>query len=500
MKIALLIVEGPRQGERFEFTQPDCFLVGRSLQSHFQLGQDDPYVSRNHFLLEIRPPYCYIRDNRSTNGTYVKCVKDKEFKRITEAELHDKDFIRVGKTVLKVEVIPESSVEEMEKVFCIRCGSDLTEALKNKRAAELTISDYICQDCRKKEAMKIKPLPSPKERYVCFSCGKDVSRMANSDGRAQELSDVMLYLCEECAAQEQREVDIPSIKDYQLLKELGRGGMGVVYKAWHKPTGRLVALKKMLPGVAMDEKANKLFQREMAVMTELVHPHIVRLLDQGMIGREHYFVSEYLPYGDTEELVVKVYKGPVPIPEACNLICQILGGLDYAHKKGFIHRDIKPPNLLLTKNRKGEKIAKLTDFGLSKSYEKAGNSGMTLRGETSGTPFFMAPEQFTNYRFVKPPADVYSAAVTLYYLLTAKYQFHFPTPLDMVKGLLKEKKPKDPILVILEDPPIPIREQNPAIPEPLAAVVDKAIQKDEKERFQTARELEEAIGEALKKI
>jgi len=494
MKVQLSIIEGPRKGERFEFDQPDCFLVGRSLQSHFQLSQDDLYVSRNHFLLEIRPPYCYIRDNKSTNGTFVRSKGDVEFKRVSQAQLHDGDLIKIGKTVLKISVIQEDVIPKVEKISCVRCGKDITDTVEGKGVTELSISDYVCKDCRSKELGQLKPLPvSSKGKFTCFYCHKDVSRAADVDGRAEELADVVFHVCEDCISREQEVVDIPEIKDYRILKELGRGGMGVVYKAWHKPTHRIVALKKMLPGVAMDEKANKLFQREMAVMGNLIHPNIVRLIDQGMIGKEHYFVSEYLPDGDTDDLVVRVYKGPVPIKEACQIIYQALEGLEFAHKKGFIHRDIKPPNILLSKNRNGEQVAKLTDFGLSKNYEKAGHSGMTVRGETSGTPFFMAPEQFTNYRFVRPPADVYSIGVTLYYLLAAKYQFRFPSPLDQVKGLLKEERPKDPILIILEDPPIPIREQNPRIPEALAEVVDKAIKRDEKERFQSAGELKAAI-------
>jgi serine/threonine-protein kinase len=505
MKINLSIIEGPRKGEQFEFDQADRFLVGRSLQSHFQMSPDDPYVSRNHMLLEIRPPYCYIRDNNSTNGTFIKGSTDKEFIKVTEKEVKDGDLIRIGKTVLKVNVVksqtPVYAPEPTDRVFCIRCGNDITEILKNKQAADLHISDYICQECKRRDAEKVKQVTSAiKMNYICRGCNKDLTRIANSDGRAAELTDVVFYLCENCSSRQQEQVDLSNIKEYKLLKEIGKGGMGVVYKAWHKPTGRIVAIKKMLPGVAMDEKASKLFQREMAVMSDLIHPNIVRLIDQGMIGREHYFVSEYLPDGDTDELVLKIYKGPVPIREACDLICQALRGLDFAHSKSFVHRDIKPPNLLLTKNKRGERIAKLTDFGLSKNYEKAGHSGLTQRGETSGTPFFMAPEQFTNYRYVKPPADVYSMAVTLYYLLTAKYQFHFPTPLDVIKGALKEKKPKDPILVILEDPPLPIQEQNPNIPSALAEVVDRAIRKDERERFQTARELEDAIKSVFMKL
>lgn len=493
MKVQLSVIEGPAKGAQFEFDRADCFLVGRSHQSHFKLSQDDLYVSRNHFLLEIRPPYCYIRDNKSTNGTFVKGRIDEEFKPITEARLHDGDLIKIGKTVLQVNVVEEEVAAPSEKFFCIRCGSDMSDVLEGKEAAEVNVSDFICQECKRRVKAEIKPEPLARI-YQCVGCNRDMSpHLPSPFAMSAELFEIELFLCDDCASREQKGVDIQKIKDYRILRELGRGGMGVVYKAWHKPTRRLVALKKILPEVAMDNKTNKLFQREMVVMSNLIHSNIVRLIDQGMIGKEHYFVSEYLPEGDVDGLVTKVYNGPVPIKEACDIICQTLEGLEYAHQKGFIHRDIKPQNILLARNKRGDMVAKMSDFGLSKSYQNAGQSGMTKPGESGGSPLFMSPEQFTNYRFVKPPADIYSVGVTLYYLLTARYQFRFPTPLELLKKVIKGAKPKDPILIILEDPPIPIREQNPNIPKGLAKVVDKAIRKDIRTRFQTARELKEAI-------
>lgn len=499
VKTQLDVIEGPYKGESFSFSEPDCFLVGRDApdcKAHFRLSPSkDMYVSRNHFLLEVRPPRCYIRDNKSTNGTFVKQSGDREFKRIDVAELYDGDLIKIGDTALRVNMVKEEVFAPAEKVFCIRCGADISDVLKDKESDELSASVFICQECKRKEVAKIKPAHLPKMNYQCIGCNRDVTR-ANKDGRAEEVSDIALYLCNSCVIKEQMEVDIKEIKGYQILKELGRGGMGVVYKAWHKPTNRLVALKKILTEGAIDKKANILFQREIAVMKDLIHPNIVRLIDQGIVDQEHYFVSEYLPDGDVDGLVTKVYKGPLPIKDASNIICQTLEGFEYAHSKGYVHRDIKPQNILLTK-KKDKIIAKISDFGLSKSFEDAGQSGITKRGELAGTILFMAPEQITDYRFVKPPADIYSIGVTFYYLLTARYQFHFPTPLDQLKGLLKGEKPKDPILIILEDSPIPIREQNPSIPKELAKVVDKAIGKNKRERFQSAREFKEAIQNAI---
>jgi serine/threonine-protein kinase len=272
--------------------------------------------------------------------------------------------------------------------------------------------------------------------------------------------------------------------------------MGVVYKAWHGPTGRLVALKMILPEAAMADKANRLFQREISVMRRLRHPAIVRLIDHGMFEGEHFLVCEYVPDGSAETLLKEGLKGPLPVPMACGIICQVLEGIGYAHDRGYIHRDIKPKNILLKHTGNASFEAKLSDFGLAKSYTNAGQSGITRVGESSGTIFFMAPEQITDYRFVKPPADLYSIGVGLYYLLTGRYQFDFPSPMEQVRGLLRGKQQKDPLLMVLEDKPIPIRDRLPGLPKHLANVVDKAIRKTEGKRFQSAQEFLEEIARA----
>ncbi len=496
MKVTLEVIEGPYKGTVFTFTKPDCFLIGRDApecKAHFRLERGkDMYVSRNHLLIEIRPPRCFIRDNNSTNGTYLKKVTEREFKRINEAEVHDGDLIKIGKTVFQVGISVE---EKRERFFCIRCGADITDLIEAKDLEAIDAESYLCGACKAKIS---KPEVSVKERFYCLSCRADVTDIANSDKRAGELKDIVHYLCRKCADKEKGPVDIKEIKDYVLLKKLGEGGMGVVYKAWHKPTGRLVALKKILPNAAMNEKSLKLFQREISVHKELVHKNIIYLIDHGTVKNEPFFVCEYATDGNVWDLLVETYKRPLPIELACDIICQILDGFEYAHGKGYIHRDVKPQNMLLV--RKGNQyVAKISDFGLAKSYETAGLSGITKQGEVAGTLLFMAPEQIINYKYVKPPADLYSVGVSLYFLLTGRFPYYFPSPLDQLVMALKGEKPKDPVLIILEDAPIPIRERNPEIPGRLADVVDKSIRKDPDKRYQTAREFKEEILKALKK-
>jgi serine/threonine-protein kinase len=152
------------------------------------------------------------------------------------------------------------------------------------------------------------------------------------------------------------------------------------------------------------------------------------------------------------------------------MTCQALAGLAHAHAAGFVHRDVKPQNLLVGRGR-GSRVVKVADFGLARAFETSGLSGLTLHGEVGGTPAFMAPEQVTHYREVRPAADQYSAAATLYYLLTGKYAFEFPQDVGAR------------LVVVLTDTPVPIRARRPDLPAGLADAVHKAMARDPADRY-----------------
>jgi serine/threonine protein kinase len=151
-------------------------------------------------------------------------------------------------------------------------------------------------------------------------------------------------------------------------------------------------------------------------------------------------------------------------------MCHVLSGLAHAHEKGFVHRDIKPPNVLVGLiGTKG--IAKLADFGLARVYEASHISGLTMQGEVGGTPAYMAPEQVTHYREVKPAADQYSAAATLYKLLTNQYTRDLPKDIGAQLAL------------IVTTEPVPIAERRPDIPARLAEVIHKALSREPEARY-----------------
>ena len=242
----------------------------------------------------------------------------------------------------------------------------------------------------------------------------------------------------------------PDIPGFELTKELGRGGMGVVYKAKREADGRRVAVKTILPTIAADQADLDRFVREATILAQIDHPNVVKYLATGAVEPLVYLVMEYVN-GPTAHQIVKV-RGPMTPVTGVKLVAQASRGLTHAHGRGFVHRDIKPANLLIGKA--GDKrVVKVADFGLARAFAESRLSGLTLMDDIRGTPPFMAPDQIINYRQVTPAADQYSTAATLYWLLTAKFPHDFDTG-DPCRAFAK----------ILSEDPVPIRDRRPAPP------------------------------------
>jgi eukaryotic-like serine/threonine-protein kinase len=268
------------------------------------------------------------------------------------------------------------------------------------------------------------------------------------------------------------------IQGYRILRELGRGGMGVVYLAERSADGAKVALKTIIPAVSGSRAQVERFLREARTLQQLDHPHIVAFREMGESNRRLYFAMDFVPGPDAGRLVKT--SGPLPVGRAVGLACQMLDALAFAHGQRFVHRDIKPANLLLATDG-GRDVARLADFGLARVYQASQLSGLTMTGDVGGTVAFMAPEQITNYREVKPPADQYAAAASLYNLLTGKYVFDLPA------------NPQQRLLMILQDEPVPVRERRPDLPGELAGVIHRALAKEPGDRFGGAGEFRKAL-------
>lgn len=240
---------------------------------------------------------------------------------------------------------------------------------------------------------------------------------SDADGDSDSLPlDTMEVLSGDLRKREARRIAAPThVGDYELLGEIARGGMGVVYKARHIKLDKLVALKVLSPHLTGDVEAVKRFEREMKAVGRVDHPNIVRAMDAGQVGDTHYLVMEYVDGTDLQRLVKA--KGPRPIGEACRLVREAAIALAYAHAQGLTHRDLKPSNLILTQ----EGQLKVLDLGLARLG--ASSDSLTTTGASLGTPDYMAPEQWTNIRLVDHRSDLYALGCTLFFLLTARPPF-----------------------------------------------------------------------------
>lgn len=280
---------------------------------------------------------------------------------------------------------------------------------------------------------------------------------------------------------EAHDYDIPqSLGGYDVVKEIGRGGMGRVLLAVHSTSRKQVAIKIVSPEMAANDMSMSLFVREAAILSRLKHPRIVEVLDFGIQGPWPYLVLEYLPLIDLGELLDK--SSPVDrIRVACRVTSLVLEALEHAHVQGFVHRDVKPGNLLAFRDSRNQKLhIKLGDFGLAKSYENAGLSGMTGSREVRGTIVFMPPEQLFNSRSAGPLSDIYSTGATLYRLLAGCN----PNEAQHLGDLLA---------AVFNDDPRPIRSMAAHIPEELAVVVHRAMARDPATRYSSAAQMRDAL-------
>jgi serine/threonine-protein kinase len=271
----------------------------------------------------------------------------------------------------------------------------------------------------------------------------------------------------------------PAIPGYRIEREIGRGGMGVVYLAHREADGTRVALKTVAPAAAGNPKQVERFLREADILRRLDHANIVAFREMGQAAGRLYFAMDYVEGTSAGRLLKK--RGPLAVAPAVRVMCQVLSALEYAHARGFVHRDIKPGNVLVTRSGR-HLLARLADFGLARVYQGSQLSGLTIRGEMGGTMAFMPPEQVTDFRTARPAADQYSTAATLYLLLTGRFIHDFP------EGAAKA------VAVILHGEPVPIRSRRPDVPEGLAAAIHRALAKDPADRFADARAMRRALA------
>ncbi|MBN1518122.1 protein kinase [Candidatus Sumerlaeota bacterium] len=414
MKVCLKIFSDADPEQLIEVEEKRTIVFGRSSSADVARPMD-PTMSRKHCQLEVEPPRVYLRDLKSTNGTYLND------QRTQGALLRNHDLVRCGKVKIRVEIegLPEGA--GLNRAVCTVCGMLISEE-------EFTINlsadaVFICPKCR----MELQTKPQP-------------------------------------------------IQGYQILRELGRGGMGVVYLARSEATDTIVVIKVVIPEQVGDLTVLQMFQREARVLQSLDHPHIVSCVDQGVCDNLHYFVMKFIDGRDAAR-VVNEQGGRMIVKDALTIVTQCLDALDYAHGKKLVHRDLKPANILVS-GPSGEYHARILDFGLAKNYEQAGN--LTATGQMRGTVTFMPPEQAMNAKHVGPTADIYAMGAVLYYMISGHLMFKFEDNGDHLK-------------TIMQDPLIPIQQHGVDIPPALADTIHKSLERHPDDRFQTAAEMKQSL-------
>jgi len=267
-----------------------------------------------------------------------------------------------------------------------------------------------------------------------------------------------------------------SIPGYEILEELGRGGMGVVYKARQLKLNRIVALKMILGGGQAGEGALVRFLGEAEAVAQLQHPGIVQLFESSHLNGLPYFTLEFVAGGSLSR---QLHGVPLPPREAARLVQRLAEAVHFAHQHGIVHRDLKPANVLLTP----EGAPKVTDFGLAKRVEVG--QGLTASGNVLGTPQYMAPEQARGQGHrVGPPADVYALGAILYECLTGRPPFQGPNATET-------------LLLVLGSDPVPPSRLQARVPRDLETICLKCLDKDLRKRYGSAQELADDLGRFL---
>ena len=270
--------------------------------------------------------------------------------------------------------------------------------------------------------------------------------------------------------------------EYELMEEIARGGMGVVYKARQVKLNRTVAVKMILAGQLAGEDAVKRFYTEARAAAGLHHPNIVAIHEVGEHDGQHYFSMDYV---DGESLAARIGRGPLPAREAAELLRKVASAISFAHVENVIHRDLKPANILL--DREGE--PHVSDFGLAKhtaKSEDATDQSLTATGQVLGTPSYMPPEQAAGKSAeIGPHSDVYSLGAILYCMLTGRPPFQAASAMDT-------------LMQVLQSEPVSPRSLNQAVPVDLNTICLKCLEKDPARRYASSAEFAEEIGRFLR--
>ncbi|MDD2710183.1 MAG: serine/threonine-protein kinase [Verrucomicrobiae bacterium] len=268
------------------------------------------------------------------------------------------------------------------------------------------------------------------------------------------------------------------VGDYEIVRELGRGGMGVVYQARQISLDRWVALKVLPVEMAADQEYVDRFLREARAAAQMNHPNIIQVYDAGIFDRHYFFVMEFVVGRNLAQIVQD--QGPMDEKTALQVMWQVSLGLAYAHGMGVVHRDIKPDNIIISEDG----VAKIGDLGLAKWEGGGSDHSLTVDGSVMGTPNYISPEQIRAYHDLDGRTDIYSLGATLFYVLAGRPPFVAPSAMEIMAMHLAEKVP-------------PVRSFNPRISSATEKLIQYMMEHKREERPSDMLELGDMIGAIL---
>jgi eukaryotic-like serine/threonine-protein kinase len=440
MRVLLTLMTGSHQGRSFTLEGRGTFVAGRSEAAHVRLPDHSHAVSRAHFEVTLDPPVCRLKDLGSRNGPRVN------HRRVAEADLHDGDLIQAGDAILRVIVEPADGGSRSPEP-CVVCGQPVAES-----------------------AVAIQPTRwSDTPPVLCRKCW-EASGAGPGSIAGVELKELLHRIKAEGTGPPH-----PPVAGYRTLKVLRRGHRGSVLLALREADAQLLALKTLHPGNAARVEQLK---HEAETLKTLNHPNLVAFRELSESDGQWYLAVDYVPGTDAARLLKQ--EGPLPVARAVRLVCQVLDAVGHLHARGFVHRNLKPFGFVVTVCR-GKESATLVNLGMACPYRPGERIGQAWVGDFGGAPAFLAPEQIIHFREAGPAADLYAAAATLYQLLTDCHVHDLP------------RSPEQRLMMILTEEAVPIQSRRPDIPDGLAAVIHRALNKEPTKRHPDARTMRRAL-------
>lgn len=420
-------------------------VAGRAPDAPVHLKEADNLASRYHAAFEASLDGVLVIDLDSRNGVFIND------RRLVTTSVRDGDVVRLGSATFRVrrEIAADAfPLQPKARPRVVPSPEGVSRTVK--------AIPYVCEICE-----GTGPVPAVDHEawwielaWICPSCA-EARRTATVSWEVPR---------------------VPQLGDFDLLRFVARGGMGAVYEARHVRSGMRAAVKVMLPERALDRIALKRFMKEQKIVSQLAHPRVVRSIDVGTSDRGEPFVAtEFLSQGDADGLA----SSTSDVRAVVSIAADMFTALAFAHENGFVHRDVKPSNLLVEPGERGRRRAKLSDFGLAKSFRDIGGTVLTKEGEVGGSAAFIAPEQLLGFRDVGPTADVYSASSSLYYLLTGDVPVVLSCP-------TAQATQTQICLAVLSEPRVPVLSRRPNLHPYLAQWIDLLVTRDHTKRAHVA--------------